>query len=239
MTRPAPGAGPLGRLFAWLGGGLFAASLLYFLYAYFVRFSRVAPEGTALATPLVLDAALFSIFALHHSVLARSGAKERIARLVSPPLERTVYVWVSSALFLICCSAWRELPGIVYQLPRSLSPAGLLVQAAGVWLTLHAARTLDLLDLAGVRQALGKPLALPLQATGAYRLVRHPIYLGWLLMTFGAPSMTATRFWFACVSGFYLIIAIPFEERSLAREFGRAYDEYRRKVRWRMVPGVY
>jgi protein-S-isoprenylcysteine O-methyltransferase Ste14 len=69
--------------------------------------------------------------------------------------------------------------------------------------------------------------------------VRHPIYLGWVLMTFGAPEMTATRFSFAAISTAYLIVAVPFEERSLVRTFGDAYREYRARVRWRMVPGLY
>lgn len=238
MRQPPPAAGPLGRLFAWLGGALFAASLLYFLYVYFIRFGRLAPGGSV-AAPLLIDAALFTVFALHHSVLARTGAKRLVERWVSPSLERASYVWISSALFLLCCRCWRDVPGLVYSLPAALHPLGWLVQAAGLWLTIAASRRLDVLDLAGIRQALGGRGSVPLRSDGLYGLVRHPIYFAWALLVFGAPHMTATRFSFACISTLYLIVAIPFEERSLIREFGDEYAAYRRQVRWRMMPGVY
>jgi len=238
MRQPAPRAGPLGRLFAWLGGALFAASLLYFLYAYFVRFGRGVETGDAVRA-LAVNTALFGAFALHHSVFARAPAKRAAERRVGPPLERPLYVWISSLLFLLCCMAWQDVPGLVYRVPGALHPLGWLVQAAGVWLTLRAARRLDVLDLSGIRQAAGERPALPLQFRGAYALVRHPIYLAWALIVFGAPHMTATRFSFAALSTLYLIVAIPLEERSLVREFGGAYRDYQRRVRWRMIPGVY
>jgi protein-S-isoprenylcysteine O-methyltransferase Ste14 len=239
MSRSARQAGPLGRLFAWLGGAFFATSLLYFLYAYFVRFSGMAPAGADALAPLAVDTALFTAFALHHSVLARLGAKRVVERVVTPALERSVYVWGSSALFLACCHWWQELPGVVYRLPGMLHPLGWLMQAVGLWVILRAARTLDALDLAGIRQAAGHHTATALQTDGVYGRVRHPLYLGWALLTFGAPDMTATRFWFASISTFYLIVAIPIEERSLVREFGDAYRAYRRQVRWRMLPWIY
>ena len=51
--------------------------------------------------------------------------------------------------------------------------------------------------------------------------------------------MTLTRFTFAVVSTAYLALAIPFEERSLIETFGNEYRDYQRKVRWRMIPGLY
>jgi protein-S-isoprenylcysteine O-methyltransferase Ste14 len=69
--------------------------------------------------------------------------------------------------------------------------------------------------------------------------VRHPIYLGWILMVAAPPSMTAGRLLFALLSIGYLVVAVPLEERDLEREFGEAYRAYKAQVRWRMVPGVY
>ena len=74
---------------------------------------------------------------------------------------------------------------------------------------------------------------------GPYRWMRHPIYFGWVLMVFATPTMTASRLLFASISTLYLVLAIPFEERGLIAEFGAAYAEYQRKVRWRIVPGVW
>ena len=98
---------------------------------------------------------------------------------------------------------------------------------------------LDPLELAGIRQAAGDTRAVAFKIVGPYHVVRHPIYLGWLLIVFGVPEMTWTRFEFAVVSSAYLVIAIPFEERSLVDTYGETYRAYQRDVRWRLVPGVW
>jgi methanethiol S-methyltransferase len=113
------------------------------------------------------------------------------------------------------------------------------LQGWGVWLTLRSAGVIDPLELAGIRQVLGPVRPPSFKVFGPYHLVRHPIYFGWALMTFGAPLMTGTRLSFAVISTAYLVIAIPFEERSLIDVFGDEYRAYQTRVRWRMVPGVY
>ena len=77
------------------------------------------------------------------------------------------------------------------------------------------------------------------KTTGPYGLVRHPIYLGWFLIVFAVGTMTMTRFVFAVVSCVYLLIAIPFEERSLRTASGGAYDRYTQQVRRKLIPGLY
>ena len=77
------------------------------------------------------------------------------------------------------------------------------------------------------------------KTTGPYGWVRHPIYLGWVMIVFAMPTMTMTRMVFAAVSTAYIVIAIPFEERSLRRASGGTYDRYLKRVRWKLVPGVY
>ena len=79
----------------------------------------------------------------------------------------------------------------------------------------------------------------PLQTRGVYGFVRHPVYFAWVLMVIGTPHMTMTRMTFAVISTTYLAIAIPFEERGLLDVFGSEYREYQKRVRWRMIPGVY
>ena len=78
-----------------------------------------------------------------------------------------------------------------------------------------------------------------LQHTGPYGVVRHPIYFGWLLIVWAAPTMTPSHLLFAAVSTAYLIIATEYEERSLRETFGAAYGEYARRVRRKMIPGIY
>jgi protein-S-isoprenylcysteine O-methyltransferase Ste14 len=78
-----------------------------------------------------------------------------------------------------------------------------------------------------------------LQVRGPYRLVRHPLYFGWLLMVFGAAHMTGDRLAFAVLTTAYLVMAIPWEERSLTAAFGEEYEQYKTAVKWRMVPYLY
>ena len=228
-------------LFAWFAAASFAASLLYFLYAYLVVFGEPA-EGAPVAAPALFNIALFTAFALHHSLFARTGLKRRLASIVPARLERAGYTVVSSALFVLVCRAWLPVPGLLYSLPAPWSWGARLIFAAGIGVTLLSARRLDVLDLAGVRQVLGSAHTAarpPLLTSGLYGLVRHPIYLGWLLLMAGVAEMTMTRFVFAVTSTLYLAVAVPFEERGLAETFGPDYASYQEKVRWRMVPGIY
>src|SRR5262249_55916468 len=97
-------------------------------------------------------------------------------------------------------------------------------------------RMIDALQLAGIHRAIASET---LQAGGPYRFVRHPVYLGWMLVVFGAAHMTGDRLVFAAMTSAYLIVAIPWGEQALDRAFPGAYAEYRRLVRWRVVPFVY
>jgi protein-S-isoprenylcysteine O-methyltransferase Ste14 len=224
---------------AWVGGTAFVASLLYVLYFYFVRLGWSGASGSWIQ-PLAFDVTLFTLFAVHHSVMPRRRMKEWFTSVAPAVLERSGYVWVSSVLLAIVCIAWRDLPGVAYQVTGSWSWALRLVQVAGIVLTIRASARLDVLDLAGIRQVQSRSRQpMPLQLGGPYTLVRHPIYLGWVAMVFAAPDMTSNRLAFATISTLYLFIATPIEERSLERAFGDSYREYRRRVRWRIVPGIY
>ena len=239
MEVPAR-AGLVGRTTAWLGGGAFVASLSLFAWCYADRFSPTeTAAGTGLAGPVAWNVGLFTVFALHHSVMARTGAKRWLTRVLPAALERSAYVWIASALFAWTCLAWQEVPGLVYRLDAPWKYAGTALQLAGVWIALRSADVLDVLDLAGIRQAMGWQFAPRFKVIGPYHLVRHPIYLGWVLITFGSPTMTATKLTFAIVSTLYLAAAIPFEEHSLVETFGDEYRGYQASVRWRMVPGIY
>jgi protein-S-isoprenylcysteine O-methyltransferase Ste14 len=239
MPHAAPPS-PTARLIALGGGLLFIASLAYFAESFARRFDRPAAGGWVV--PAAVDLLLFSVFALHHSVFARTGAKAWIARRAPPPLERSIYVWVSSLLFIAVCAWWQPVPGAIWRAEGWLRPLLAIAQIAGGIAAVAAARQLDVLELAGVRQVWGATPHAPqacLQAHGGYGLVRHPIYLAWLVLVWAAPDMNGTRLVFAAVSSAYLVVAIPIEERGLVRAFGREYDAYRRRVRWRMIPGVY
>jgi protein-S-isoprenylcysteine O-methyltransferase Ste14 len=222
----------------WLGGAAFVASLGLFVYCYFVVFGPTAGSGHVLE-PVALNTLLFSAFALHHSVLARTSVKRRLVKIVAPRLERSIYVWVASGLFALVCLSWQPVDGVLYARAGWRALPHWLAVVAGALLTWRAAAVLDPLELAGIRQAGGDARTAAFRVVGPYRWMRHPIYLGLMLIVFGVPEMTGTRLTFAIVSSAYLVIAIPFEERSLAAAFGETYREYQRRVRWRVLPGIW
>lgn len=222
------------RLFVWLGGALFVAALAVTAWTYATVFGRDLPYSGS--TTVLLDALLFGCFALHHSLFARDRWKARLARVVPPSLARSVYVWVASGLLIVVDLLWIPIGGSVYRIAWPAAALCLGVQLVGAWFTVRGAGAINPLELAGIRQ---RPAAADLQVGGPYRLVRHPLYLGWMLMVFAPAQLTGDRLAFALISTCYLAIAIPFEERSLVRLFGTEYERYRSRVRWRMIPYVY
>ena len=222
------------RLFVWIGGALFVLALAATSYVYFVRWSQ--PSSTGGAAAVVQDGALITVFALHHSLFARDAVKGALARALPERLLRSVYVWTASLLLLAVLTFWQPVAGVLFDARGAAAVAHAVVQLTGVWLIARAVARIDPLDLAGIRQP---ARADPLQIRGPYAWVRHPLYLGWILALFGAATMTGDRLTFAVVTTTYLVVAIPFEERSLRRTYGETYAAYERSVRWRIVPFVY
>jgi len=223
-----------------MGAILFVVSLLSFVIVYGIILDQPGSGEIPMAEAAIFDVALFSIFALHHSALARTGARAWISRTVSPQLERSVYVWIASLLFLAVCLLWRPLPGYAWKVDQPFAVWVLrLVQFVGLSLTLRAAAIIDIFELAGVNQFRGIVRPVEFKMQGPFGLVRHPIYLGWFLIVFGAAHMTMSRLVFAVISSAYLLIAIPWEERSLVEAFGDRYRNYQKEVRSRIFPGVW
>ena len=233
------------RAFAWAGAVLFAGALAYFLFSYSVTFGEIG-TGEIGRRDIAIDVALFSVFALHHSIFARLPVRALVQRTVAAKLERSVYVWIASLMLIGVCYLWRSLPGTLWQVTAPWSWALAAVQVVGVWLTLRSAAVIDGLDLAGVRPLLTpnvqpptpKTEPLEFKTAGPYGWVRHPIYLGWIVIVFSVGTMTMTRLVFAAVSTVYLLIAIPFEERTI-RAQSAAYADYMRKVPRKLIPRIY
>lgn len=227
----------MGKLFRWIGALVFLLSLLSFAFVYMVRLSVPAMDEGHFVRDAVFNVTLFTVFALHHSLMARTGAKAWITRLVPPLLERSVYVWIASLLFLAVCWLWRPLPGVIWQ-TRGPSIALYIAQIFGVVLTIASARIVGVWELAGVQQP-DHTKAIEFRASGPFGLVRHPIYLGWILMVFAVPTMTTSRLVFAVISTLYLIVAIPLEERSLLETHPTQYGAYQKQMRWKLIPYVW
>ena len=225
------------KLFRWSGALLFVLSLLSFAVVYGWRLRTPAPPSDDAMRDAIANVVLFTVFALHHSLMARTGAKAWITRHLPAGLERSVYVWIASALFLVVCWMWQPLPGVIWE-TRGPGLALYVAQAFGVALTLAAARIVGVWELAGVKQPdLTRPIEF--KADGPFAIVRHPIYLGWVLMVLATPVMTTSRLLFAVTSTLYLIAAIPFEERSLLEAFPEEYGAYQKQMRWRLIPLIW
>jgi len=228
------------RAFVWAGGGVFVASLAFCAASYALRWS--IPDGDGWRA-VAFDTLLVSVFAAHHSVFAREGVKRWLARRVPDRLLRSVYVWTASLLLFATCAAWRPIGYELFRMGGALVWLLALVQLLGVWLSVLAVRGLDPLELAGIRHSSleSRPATNDQRLTthGPYRLVRHPLYLGWMLIVFGAAHMTGDRLAFAVLTSGYLLVAIPWEEQSLVRSWGDEYRRYRQQVRWRVIPFIY
>jgi protein-S-isoprenylcysteine O-methyltransferase Ste14 len=234
---PASSTTSLERAFVWIGGALFVGSLTATVYVYAFSWSSSRLGRPILWPGLAANTIWFLMFALHHSLFAREPVKAWVARYVPARLLRSVYVWIASALWLMVVAAWQPLGGLVFEqtagAARSVHAA---IQVTGLCLIVASVGVIDPLELAGIRSGV-QPAGL--QVRGPYYLVRHPLYLGWTLAVFGAATMTFDRLVFAVMTTIYLVVAVPWEERALERVFGDAYERYKERVRWRMIPFVY
>ena len=190
------------------------------------------PLGRALA----IDVALLGLFAVQHSVMARKWFKDAWTRVVPPPVERSTYVLFSSLALILMFWQWRPLGGEVWSVENAAGRLILYALFAFGWgLVLVSTFLINHFDLFGLRQVWlhlkGQPYTmLRFRTPGPYRLVRHPLYVGWFFAFWMTPTMTLSHLLFAVATTAYILIAIQFEERDLVREHGASYEEYRRRV---------
>jgi poly(3-hydroxybutyrate) depolymerase/protein-S-isoprenylcysteine O-methyltransferase Ste14 len=183
-----------------------------------------------------VDTLLIAAFGLQHSIMARPGFKRAWTRLVPPSIERSVYVLISSAGTLLLCAAWRPIPQVVWSAAAGIESVlwwgGF---AAGFVVLIAASFQIDHFELLGLKQTWsalrGRPCARPaFSVRGLYKLVRHPIYVGWLLLFSAAPRMTVGHLLLAAGMTVYVLVAMTVEERDLVRDHGDAYLGYRKRV---------
>jgi len=194
-----------------------------------------APRGP-LAVALAVDTGLLALFAVQHSLMARRSFKAAWTRLVPPPIERSTYVLFSSAALLLLFRLWRPMGVTIWSVQDPVGAVALRVLFGFGWaLVLVCTFLINHFDLFGLRQVwlalLGRPYTpVPFATPGPYRLVRHPLYVGWLFAFWMTPIMTLAHLVFAAATTAYILIAIRFEERDLVHFHGRDYEDYRRRV---------
>ena len=184
---------------------------------------------------LLIDVGLLSLFAVQHSVMARQGFKRVLTKIVPAAAERSTYVLASSLALILLFWQWRPLGGVVWDVDNEVGRAVLYGGFAFGWaLVLFTTFVINHFDLFGLRQSWrgfrGQPQAsLGFVTPFLYRIVRHPLYVGWLCAFWSTPTMTVTHLLFAVMTTGYILVAIQLEERDLMRAHPE-YAEYRRRV---------
>jgi methanethiol S-methyltransferase len=232
----------MSRIVAFVYGSasyvVFLATFLYaigFIGNFGVPKSLDSSAQDPWTTALAIDLGLLLLFAVQHSVMARRGFKRFLTRIIPPVLERSTYVLASSAALLFLFWQWRPLGGVLWDVQnpigRTLLYGGF---AFGLALVLFSTFVINHFDLFGLRQVWrnlqGQPQSgLRFVSPWLYRMVRHPLYVGWLFTFWSTPTMTLTHLLFASATSAYILVAIQLEERDLIREHPE-YAVYRKQV---------
>ncbi|QOZ44262.1 isoprenylcysteine carboxylmethyltransferase family protein [Bradyrhizobium sp. CCBAU 53340] len=225
-------------LYALVSYALFTIS---FLYALGFVGNYVVPKSIDLGNPanageaIVVNLLLMSLFAVQHSVMARPAFKRWSAKFLAPACQRSTYVLLSSLILLLLFWQWRPIPSVIWQTDGLAAWLLISVHWLGWLIAFASTHMIDHFDLFGVRQALvaWRGTEMPRQSFRTplfYKIVRHPLMLGFLLAFWATPVMTLGHLLFALANTAYILLALQLEERDLIAAFGATYQDYRRRV---------
>jgi len=233
----------MGRFIAFLYGLLaYAAFFVAILYAIgfvtglFVPKTIDSGPAAAPAEAIIIDLLLMALFAVQHSVMARPGFKKWWTQFVPVSVERSTFVLCASLALLLLFWQWRPIPAVVWQVNNPQIAASLLgLELVGWVLVFLSTFLINHFELFGLHQVAnnlaGKPMPkVQFRTPALYKLVRHPIYLGFIIAFWATPVMTAGHLLFAAVTTTYIFVGIALEERDLVEVFGEEYRRYRQRV---------
>lgn len=234
----------MGRLLTLLYGvACYAVFFLTFLYAIGFVANVVVPltvdngRSAGWNEALVVDLALLGLFAIQHSGMARRGFKHWLTRFLPWSVERSTYVLLSSAVLIVMFWQWRPIPGLVWDVQAEWGQWMLYALAALGWLlVLTGTFVISHFDLFGLRQVWlavrGRAYSSPeFKDNFYYRMIRHPLMLGFIIAFWSTPRMTLGHLLFAAASTGYILIAVKyFEERDLLAMHGETYRSYQQRV---------
>ena len=226
---------------------VFFATFLYLIgFVAGLPFLPATVDRGLLAVPLpavLVDLALIALFGVQHSVMARPGFKAAWTRTVPAALERTVYVLAASLCLIVLFALWQPIGGDVWRVTGAVPATMLWALFASGWaIVLASTFLINHFELFGLLQVYrhwrGASAADPRFRTPLlYKLVRHPLYSGFLIAFWATPAMTVGHVVLAAGMSLYIVIAIRYEERDLVDVFGDDYVGYRRTTGM-LVPGV-
>jgi protein-S-isoprenylcysteine O-methyltransferase Ste14 len=222
--------------------------LVVFLYAVGFVGDFVVPRSVdhglqaRVGEAIVVDVALLGLFAVQHSVMARPAFKRWWTRMVPEGIERSTYVLASNLVLALLFWQWRPIPTIIWDVTTPVGRTALWVLFWVGWvIALTSTFMVSHFDLFGLRQVYAAWQAQPYQPVGfrasaLYRVVRHPLMLGFVIAFWATPTMTAGHLLFAAATTGYILIAVQLEERDLIAALGDQYQQYRANVPM-LVPG--
>ncbi len=240
---PAVAGSRIFKLIAFLYG--IAAYLVFFvtiLYAIGFVMGLVVPKTidtgpeTPTAEAVIVNLLLMALFAVQHSVMARQRFKAWWTQFVPKPVERSTYVLFASLSLLLLFWLWRPLPTIIWDAQDPDLAVTLVTLSFGGWVLVFISTCMiNHFELFGLHQVTNH--LVDKEATPArfktpllYKFVRHPIYLGFIIAFWAAPTMTAGHLLFAVVTTLYIFVGIALEERDLIDLFGDDYRQYKQRV---------
>jgi protein-S-isoprenylcysteine O-methyltransferase Ste14 len=233
----------LGRFFAFLYGvASYAIFFVTFLYAvgFVTRLGvpKTIDDGPApaMTEALLVNLLLMSAFALQHSVMARQAFKQWWTQFIPKAIERSTYVLFASLCLALLLWQWRPMPSVVWRIESpELAAAVTGLSLMGWLIVLTSTFLINHFELFGLHQVAnnlaGKTMPAPRFRTPLfYKFVRHPIYMGFIIAFWAAPTMTVGHLLFAAVTTAYIFVGILLEERDLLDLFGDDYRSYRERV---------
>lgn len=232
------------------GAVAYLVFLLTFVYAIGFVGELIVPKtinsgiAGAFLPALTGNTLLLGVFAIQHSGMARRGFKALLTKLVSPVIERSTFVLMSSLALILLFVFWQPMPQQVWIITDPIAAVAVKAVSAFGWLLiLYSTFLISHFELFGLKQVVMNFVGrvapeMSFKTPGLYRIIRHPIYLGFIIAFWATPVMTVGHALFAFATMAYIFIGIWLEERDLVAMFGDQYKRYRERVAM-LLPGLF